>query len=421
MLVVAAGGCHRGEKSTPADTTPVVRVASPVVRKVTDYAWFTGRTEAVQSVNVQSRVTGYLNSIDFEPGSDVKANQQLFLIDPRPYQAELDRANGQVLLAEARLKLAKADYARALALAQTPGAISQQDVDKYAAGQSEAEAELFASKANSESARLNVEFTRVISPIAGVVGRNLLTIGNLVTRDATLLTTVVSEDPMYAYFDIDDHTLLRIQRLAQEGKVKRTSDKAIFPVEMGLSDEGDRYPYRGEIDFINNRMDPSTGTLQMRGVFANPVLNTKNLRLLASGQFVRIRLPIGEPHDALLVHRESIGTDQGKKYLLAVNDQDNVEYRPIELGPEQPGGLQVVAPVAMVRIADGLRPAAEGTPADQTAPSITVQDRVVVGGLQKVRPGVRVKTRPVEEDPAAPVAVGASPGTTTSQKPPEKE
>jgi multidrug efflux system membrane fusion protein len=232
-----------------------------------------------------------------------------------------------------------------------------------------------------------------------------MTIGNLIKRDETLLTTVVSQDPMYAYFDIDEPTILRVERLAQEGKLRRTANKDTFPVEMGLSDEGDRYPHDGEIDFINNRMDPTTGTLQLRGVFPNPALGVRSLRLLTPGLFVRIRLPIGEPHEAVLVPRGAVGTDQGKKYLLVVNERDTVEYRPIELGAEQPGGLQVVLPVNMVRTKEGLRPAGEpAPPAQETVPSIAATDRVLVSGLQKVRPGVHVQPRPAE-DPAAPVVI----------------
>ena len=319
--MTAAGGCKRAEEPAGASAGPVVRVALPTVRNVTDYAYFTGRTDAVESVNVQSRVTGYLNSIDFKPGTDVKAGQQLFLIDPRPYQAELDQSNGQVQLAEARLKLAKADYARALALAKTPGAISQQDVDKYAASQSEAEAALVAAKANSESARLNVEFTRVLSPVDGVVGRNLMTIGNLVKRDETLLTTVVSQDPMYAYFDIDDHTMLRHRTVGSRGQTQ--ADRG-----QGLSSRS-RWAFRTKATGIRTTARSTSSTIgwiraparfRCAACFRTRCLVRGICGLLAPGLFVRIRLPIGEPHDAMLVPRGAVGTDQGKKYLLVVND-----------------------------------------------------------------------------------------------------
>lgn len=401
---VLATGCQPDDDATTSSPGPVVLVTTPLVRQVTDYAYFTGRTEAVESVNVQSRVTGYLKSIDFVPGAEIKAGEQLFLIDPRPYQAVLDQAQGQVDLAAAQLKLAVADFARAQALAETPGAISQQDIDKYAAAQVEAEAALAAAKANAEEARLNVEFTRVLSPIDGLVGRNLLTLGNLIKQDQTTLTTVVSQDPMYAYFDLDEHTMLRIERLVQESKVVANTKTDSLAVEMGLADEGNRFPHQGHIDFINNRMDPATGTLQVRGVFSNPLLGYRQVRLLTPGLFVRIRLPIGPPHDAMLVPEAAIGTDQGKKYLLVVNSQGEIEYRPVELGSKQGDALQVVLPVPMVHTDKGLRAAGDLASDDRKmVPSISTKDRILVSGLQRVRPGMKVQPRMVD-DPAAPAS-----------------
>ena len=168
-------------------------------------------------------------------------------------------------------------------IAKTPGAISRQDVDKYEAARSEGRAAVTAAKANSESARLNLEFTGITSPIDGLVGRNLVTIGNLVKQDETLLTTVVSQDPMYAYFDVDEHTLLRVERLMREGKIRTVREGGAIPVEMGLADEGDRYPHKGKIDFVDNRIDPTTGTLQVRGEFANPPSGSGKSRLLKPG------------------------------------------------------------------------------------------------------------------------------------------
>jgi len=416
-FTLASAGCRHNEQPQDQQPGPNVQVTQPVVRQVTDYAYFTGRIEAPESVNVQSRVTGYLDTIDFEPGAEVRVGQRLFLVDPRPYQAALDRANGQVQLAEARLKLAIADYARALEIAKTPGAISQQDVDKYAAAQGEAEAAVAAAKANSESARLNVEFTRILSPVDGVVGRNLLTVGNLVKQDETLLTTVVSQDPMYAYFDIDEHTLLRIERLIQQGKVNRRDEKEGFSVELGLADEGNRYPHNGRIDFINNRINPTTGTLQARGTYANPALDYKNYRLLTPGMFVRVRLPIGEPHSAILVPQAAIGTDQGKKYLLVVNDQNVVEYRPVTLGAQQPDTFQVVLPVKMIRTKDGLRPADENLPThEKTVDSIASTDRIILLGLQRVHAGMKVTPQPYKPS-SAPTTTTPTPEIPKSPNP----
>jgi multidrug efflux system membrane fusion protein len=391
---VLATGCEPAHRPGASTKPPVVRVAEPVEREVTDYAFFTGRTDAPEYVQVRARVTGYLFEIDFESGKEVKKDQRLFKIDPRPYKADLDRANGQVLLNEAKLKLAVADYERAKEVAKTPGAISQQELDKYAAAQSEADAAVKAAKANAEGADLNLKFTDVISPIDGVVGRNLLTIGNLVTADQTLLTTVVSQDEMYAYFDVDERTMLRVQKMIREGKMAAAKEGREVPVEFGLANEGDEYPHKGHIDFVNNQVDASTGTLQVRGVLANPKPE-RGPRLLTPGLFVRVRLPIGDPHKALLLPQAAVGTDQGKKYLLVVNDKDVIEYRPVTLGEQQPGGLVVVEPVPVMRTEKGVQAV---RPGEKGEPSLKAGERVVVTGLQRVRPGVTVDARPFEEE-----------------------
>ncbi len=395
LLFVAAIGC-RDEAPAKVAQAPVVRTEQPISREVGDYVYFTGRLEAVQSVEVRSRVTGYLVSIDFQSGKPVKAGDRLFKIDPRPYQAQLDEANGQVALAKAQLQLAIADNARAKEVAKTPGAISQQDVDKYQAAEDEAAAQVTASEAASEVSALNLSFTDVIAPVDGIVSRNLLTIGNLVTQDQTLLTTVVSQDPIYAYFDIDELTLLRAERLIQQKKIQSTAQGAVLPVQFGLANEGSDYPHSGTIDFINNQIDPSTGTLELRGVFSNPLLTPVGPRMFKPGEFVRIRLPMGKAYEALLVTQAAIGSDQGKKYLLSVNKDNVVEYTPVTLGPQQPGGLQVVQPVNIQRTPAGVRFALEGEP---SVPSITADSVIIAEGLQRVRPGVKVDPKPINRDP----------------------
>jgi multidrug efflux system membrane fusion protein len=383
-------GCR--QSSPPAPTvTPKVRTALPVEREVADYSYFTGRIAAVQSVNVQARVTGYLESIDFQPGAEVKAGARLFKIDPRPYQATLDEANGQVRLAEARLKLAEANYQRSLEVAKTPGAITQQEIDRDIAHQSESEAAVAAAKAKLESARLNLDFTDVFSPIDGVVGRDLLTIGNLVSQDTTLLTTVVSQDPIHVYFDVDERTILRVERLVGEGKIRTEKEERVIPVHLGLADEGNEYPHEGRIDFINNQLDTSMGTVQVRGEFPNPPVKEGGMRLLRPGLFVRVRLPIGDPYKALVVPQAALGADLGRKYLLVVGENNVVEYRPVAAGPEQDGGMQVVFPERMIRTADGLRPARDGD--HDTVESLTATDRIIVGGRQRVQPGMKVELR----------------------------
>src|SRR6478609_1494548 len=216
-LISFFGGCNK----KPADVAPAaplaIPVSKPVTREVTDYIDFTGRTEAKDSVNIVPRVTGYLMSMPFREGADVKAGDALFEIDPRPYQAQFDQASGQVLLNEARVKEAVADNLRAKELAKTPGAISKQDLDRYQAAEEEAVAAVQAAKASLEIYKLNLSFCTVRSPIDGQVSRYFLTVGNLVNQDQTQLTVVVSIDPMYVYFDVDETTLLRVRKAINEG------------------------------------------------------------------------------------------------------------------------------------------------------------------------------------------------------------
>ncbi|HEX4000012.1 MAG TPA: efflux RND transporter periplasmic adaptor subunit [Pirellulales bacterium] len=417
LTSILASGCERRSNADAQSVRQVVRFAPAQTRKVTDYAFYNGRTAAVESVNIKARVDGYLNSVDFVSGTEVTKGKQLFKIDPRPYQAAYDEVEGQVQLAQARLGLADADLKRANELFKTPGAISQQDIDTRVAAQKEAVAAVAASKANAESAKLNLEFTSIASPIDGVVDRNRITVGNLVTKDSTLLTTVVSQTPMYVYFDVDEYTMLRVEKLIQEGKVPSHERGKAVPVEMGLSDQGDEYPISGNIDFVSNQLDSGTGTIAVRAVFDNPKLtsadaaadSTGSHRLMRPGLFVRIRLPLGPPYTALVVPQAAVGTDQGLKYLLVVNDKGAVEYRPVIQGAEQADGWQVVVPKKMVQTNEGLRPLEAGeTTSEPTVDSLRADDRVVVGGLQQVRPGMIVNAKPIP--PGEPMAMPATAG-----------
>src|ERR1043165_3170661 len=382
MVLSLGSGCrhHTEDKS---GKPLVVRTAKVAAKEIVTYEKFTGRTDAVESVDLRARVTGYLFEIKFKPGAPVKKDQPLFQIDPRPYKADLDRANAQILLAKARLKLAIADYERGKEIDKTPGAISKQDLDKYAASQSEAEASVKAAEAEAEKADLDLKFTTVISSIDGIIGRNLITIGNLVNKDTTSLATIVSEDPMYGYFDVDERTVLRIEELIRQGKVKSAKTNEI-PVELGLANEPDKYPHTGTIDFINNQLDASTGTMQVRGVFPNPEPKKGGPRPLAAGMFIRVRFPVGEKEKKLLVPQIAIGTDQGKKYVLVVTDKNVVEQRPVTLGPPE-NDWQVVDPVKIMPSEKGIRRARSD---EQGEDSLRADEQVIIGGLQRVRPGV---------------------------------
>ena len=330
-FVATAGGCQANRPRVAPAETPVVPVSHPVRREVTDYVDFTGRTEAVHSVDIRPRVTGYLKRMPFKEGAEVKAGELLFEVDPRPYQAQLDQAKGQVELYKASLKLAKTTLARDRAInALSRGSISQQQFDQEQAQVDEADARVKANEMAMELYRLSMEFTLVTAPIDGQISRYYLTLGNLVNQDTTLLTTIVSVNPMYAYFEMDEPTLLRIRRASNEGRIKYTQDGANMPVLMGLQGE-DGFPHQGTINFINNQVNPTTGSILVRGIFPNHAPKGGQ-RLLTPGMFVRIRLPIGEPHPAHLVIDRAVASDQGLKYVYVLDTENKVQYQRVTTG-----------------------------------------------------------------------------------------
>jgi multidrug efflux system membrane fusion protein len=360
--LAAAGGCHQPPQAPPAKP-PTIPVSQPVEREVTDYADYTGRTDAVESVGVRARVTGYINRVLFQEGAEVKKGDVLFEIDPRPYQAQMDEAQAQVTLNQASLKLAQATLERARPLVPS-GAVTRQEFDEDVAAVQEAEARIKAAQAAVEVYRLNLEFCKVVAPISGRISRYYFTPGNLVNQDQTLLTTVVSVDPMYAYFDMDEPTLQRINQAVDEGRIKLTQGRADLSVYLGLQGETG-YPHQGTFNFINNLVNPSTGTIATRAVFPNH-LKPGGTRLLVPGMFVRMRLPIGGAHPGLLVIDRAVGSDQGLPFVYVVNKDNKIEYRKVTTGPLQDDGLRVIL--------TGLQP----------------DDRVVTGGLQQVRPQMEV-------------------------------
>ena len=365
-LIVAADGCRRDETAVAPPRPPVIPVSQPVRREVTDYVDFTGRTAAVQSVDIRPRVTGYLVKIPFKEGAIVKEGDLLFVIDPRPYQAQFDQAQGQVDLYQAQLRLAKTIYARDLAInARVPSSVSKEQLDQDYAAVEEADARVKAYEKNMEVYRLNKLFTEVVSPIDGLISRYYLTLGNLVNQDQTLLTTVVSLDPMYVYFDVDEPTLLRVRRAINEGRIKRSRDGTTIPVLMGLHGE-EGFPHQGQFNFVDNQVNPTTGSITVRGVFPNPE-PPGGVRLLSPGMFVRVRLPIGPPHPALLVIDRAVASDQGLKYVYVLDAEDKVQYRRVK---------------TRMLLDDGLRAIEEG---------LKPNDWVVVGGLLQVRPRMHVQ------------------------------
>jgi RND family efflux transporter MFP subunit len=358
------GGCKHEPPALAATPPPVVMVSQPVEREIADYYEYTGRTAAVEAVEVRARVSGYLVKVNFREGSVVKKGDLLFQIDPRPFQAVLDEAKGQVAQWEAKLARAEADVTRYERLLPK-GAASQKDLDAAIADRGEARAAIQSARGAVDRAALDLEFTRVTAPINGRISRYLITEGNLVTMDTTLLTTIVSTNPMYAYFDVDEGAVLHVRQLIREGKVRspRDSNSAV-PVLLGLANETG-YPHRGTIDFVDNQVNPQIGTVRLRGVFANEP------EVLLPGYFARVRLLIGQSHGALLVTERAIDTDQGQKILYVVNDKNEVLSRPIRVGA----------------LHDGLRVIEEG---------VKPGERVIVNGLLQVRPGIMVTPKPVD-------------------------
>jgi RND family efflux transporter MFP subunit len=370
----------------------MVTVAKPLESDVVDNVDYTGRTDAVESVEIRARVTGYLSEIKFKAGSEVKADELLFVIDERPYKAVLDKAEGQIKLAEAKHKFDVAEVVRNEPLVKT-GATTKSEFDKMVAARDASAAAIEADKAASESARLNLNFCRIMAPVSGRISRSLITTGNLVAADSTLLTTIVSQDPMYVLFDMDEPTVLRIQQLIREGKFKSANRTDKVPITIGLTNEAGQYPHAGVIESVDNQVDPSTGTLKIRAVVPNPVVANGD-RLFASGMFVRVRVPLGEPRKQLLVTERALGSDQGQKYLYVVtkkDGQDVVEYRPVAVGPSQKGGLRVIYPLKLVRAREGLR-MARPEEAAKGEDSLTAGDWVIVDGIQRARPGLDVRT-----------------------------
>jgi membrane fusion protein, multidrug efflux system len=331
------------EKSTAAEPKPaeppVVQVSRVVEREVTDYEVFAGRVEAAESVKVASRVTGYLTKVAFKEGSNVKKGDLLFEIDSRPYQAQVEQAEAELRLNEARLKLAETEYEREKELVKS-AAVSQAELTKFQAAQQQAQASLEAAKANLAAQQLTLNFCKIVSPIDGRTGRCNLTPGNLVKQDETVLTTIVSVDPVCVSFDMDEHTWLRLARAAHNAGAKNIVAGAAVPVFVRATDEKG-FPHEGTVNFVNNEFNPSTGTISARAILPN--LPTKESpQLFMPGMFVQARIPIGPPHRALLVYDGSIGNIRDGKGINVVDDDGNAYLKSVTVGRLQDDGLRVI-------------------------------------------------------------------------------
>jgi RND family efflux transporter MFP subunit len=365
--VAAIGGCSSDATTTPAVQAPQVSVAEALARDVTEWDEFTGRLEAVESVEVRPRVTGYIESVDFTEGSVVRKGDLLFVIDPRPYRAELSKAEAELQRAIARSELAATDQTRSEKLLDIR-AVSREEYDQRVNASREARASVDAARAAVEAARLNLEFTRITSPIAGRVSKAIVTAGNLVTggsNAATLLTTVVSIDPIYVTFEGDEQVYLKYTELARRGDRSSSRDVA-NPVLMELANE-QGFPHRGAMTFVDNQIDPRTGTIRARASFDNKD------GYLTPGLFARVKLLGHNSYKAVLVDDRAIGTDQSQKFVFVVDAENKVSYRSVKIG----------------RLTDGLRIVQQGLSAGEI---------VVVNGLQRLQPGAVVAPERVAMD-----------------------
>ena len=358
-LLLLMTACAQQQPAAPPPPPPKVTVSQPISRDVVEWEEYTGRLEAVESVEVRARVNGYLQSIHFKNGTTVKQGDLLFIIDPRPYQAELERAKADLGLANARLERTGKDVARAQMLVRSR-AVSEEEVDTRVSEQRQTQESVQAARAMVNAAQLNVEFTQVRAPISGRISRNLVSVGNLInggSTQSTLLTTIVSLDPIYCYFEADERSYLKGMRQARNGD--RTNGRAgKQPVYVGLADE-EAFPHQGHIDFVDNRLDQNTGTITGRAVLPNPDL------LLIPGLFARIRIPAGGKYKALMLPPEAIGSDLSQQFVFVVDAQNLVQYRKVALGPIM-DGLRVIR--------DGLQP----------------DDWVIVNGIQRAKTGAKV-------------------------------
>jgi RND family efflux transporter MFP subunit len=343
----------------------------------------------VESVEVRARVSGYLEKILFEEGKEVKKDAKLFLIDPRPYKAAYDEAEGKVKAAEARLKRQDADVARVRQL-MAQRASSAEEYDQAIGARGETAGSLFALQAGVEKAKLDLGFTDVAAPIAGMVGKALVTVGNLIAADSTLLTTIVSVDPMYVNFNVDERVVLQVQERIRSGQIKTVSEAGV-PVWVSLATDAGAYPHEGKLQFINNQVTTGTGTLEVRAVLPNPHVRG-GPRLFAPGLFVRVKVPVSEDFKRLLVVDRAIGSDLDQKFVYVVDDKNVIERRPVKTGPLEKE-LRVVIPVPVVKTENGWRPAREG---EKGQDSLKESDRVVISGLQMIYPGITVAAQEVK-------------------------
>jgi multidrug efflux system membrane fusion protein len=376
-------GC--GRQSDPPPAPPEVMAAKVLSKRIIDWDEFTGRFQAVDTVELRPRVSGYIDRILFREGQAVKKGDTLVVIDPRPYQADFDRAKAGLVLAKSQRELAQIEADRVQKLKDS-GAVSQEELDERLSALNQQAANVAAAQAALDAAALNLQFTSVRAPIDGRTSRAEVTRGNLVTggnNGGTLLTTIVSTDPIYVYFEGDENAYLRYNAMARAGE-RPSSRSAPNPVRVGLANE-EGFPHEGHMDFVDNQVNARTGTIRGRAVLENKVVGDDNW-LFTPGMFARVQLLGSSEHDAILVEDRAVGTDQNQNYVLVLGAGNRLEYRAVQLG----------------RALEGLRIVRKG---------LNAGDVVVVNGLQRVRAGVQVTPKMVTMGAGTAATVPAVAGT----------
>lgn len=336
---------------------PTVMVAQPLMKRIVDWSEFSGRFEPTASIEIRARVSGHLQSVNFEDGQIVEAGRALFVIDPRPYQTAVAGAEAQLASARAQVELANLELARAEQLIGN-ATVSRATYDQRIQQKRAADAALQTAEATLQRARLDLEFTEIKAPVAGRVSNRRVDPGSLVSGESTLLTTIVALDPIYFVFDMSERDFVDYERAVNSGTLRSMRDKGVT-VWARLTDD-DQWPYQGTMNFVDNRIEPGTGTIRVRAVLSNPGLS------ITPGQFGRIRIPSSQEYEALLIPETALGTDQADRVVLTVGDGNVLKSSVVRLGPSQPGGLRVVR--------EGLRPT----------------DQIVTNGLLRARAGAKV-------------------------------
>jgi RND family efflux transporter MFP subunit len=370
LCVAAAGGCNRTQSKQVEAKPPEVEVATPVADTIRDFEVFTGRTQSINFVDLRSRVTGYLDKVNFEEGEDVKAGQKLFVLKLESFEADLRRAKATLTQMETQLTYAEQDYQRNLVL-RAQGANTADDLQKSQANRDTASSGVQVARAALDISQQNLDWATITAPFSGRISRRLVDPGNDVIADNTILASIAQMDPLYAYFDVDERTLLRIRGMFPEGKVPKEAAQKL-PITLGLANEKpDKFHHNGKLLFADNRVDANTGTLRLWGTFSNAE------RDLYPGLFIRVRMAIGEPKKALFVSEAALGSDQGRKFLYVVDSENKIKRVPVEVGHRKNGRIAI----------------------DPEMSELKDDDRVVVTGLQLVRPKQEVVPKVLSEMP----------------------